>query len=420
MTNLYDMTMRTLELSLKMMAKLSSRHTSSKLISLAHGQQRLLSTLQSDMEAYPHSIPTVWVHAASLGEFAVVRPLIARLKKDKPCRIIVTFFSPTGVHALQKYHPGIDHVYYLPIDTHRNACRFLDAVKPDMAVFTISEMWCNYLDELKKRNIPTFLVSALIKNDSSIMKWYGGYFRKRLSAYHMIFVLDCASEARLHSMGCHHVSVAGDPLFDHADWVAHQPWQDTIIDHFARQGQIFIAGGISDKKDLLLVSQLANRHQDIRFIFVPHEISEEKLNEIKYELRGYSKLYSECDADTDFTSVQVLIIDFLGALPYLYRYARWAYVGGGFTPLLHSVTEATVYGIPVAIGPNIRRKTTPLQLQKLGIESSVKNFSDLDRWFRSLKNNEQELERIKLTAARYVHKNLGATDRIIQIMEASL
>lgn len=134
-----------------------------------------------------------------------------------------------------------------------------------------------------------------------------------------------------------------------------------------------------------LISTLANNHRDTHFIIVPHEISEEVLNEIKFNLDGYALCYSECNESTDFSDTQALIIDYLGDLAYLYRYGKWAYVGGGFTPYLHSIIEATVYGLPVAFGPLIHRKVTPNELIELNIGSVIRSSRELEGWFATLK-----------------------------------
>lgn len=383
-----------------------------KVCKLAKGQRHLLARIEKDFsnEEERH---TVWIHAASLGEYGVARPIIRQLEG---CRIVVTFFSPTGYETLCDYHPGVEHVYYLPWDTCRNAERFLDIIRPQKAVFIISEYWMNYLNELKKRKIPTFLISAIIGKRSPFFRWYGCLFRESLAAYTHFMVLDEASKENLHKLGYGNLTVTGDPLFDNAINIASTPWCNSIVNNFAKQGDIFIGGSISDDKDTDLVCTLANRHQDVHFIIVPHEISEENLNAIKFNLEGNALCYSECDENTDFSNTQVLIIDFMGALAYLYRYGRWAYVGGGFTPYLHSIIEATVYGLPVAFGPQIQRKVTPNELIRLGLGKKVRSKKDLEQWFSSLKGNETALENIRKTAKEYTMRNSGATSQIVRLL----
>lgn len=237
-----------------------------------------------------------------------------------------------------------------------------------------------------------------------------------MQAFTHFLVLNRQSGENLLSLGYRNFSVTGDPLFDNAIGVASTPYHNPVVEKFVCRKDVFIAGSVSDRKDLQLVCSLANRYRDVRFIIVPHEISEENLNEIKFNLDGYALCYSECDADTDFSDTQTLIIDYLGALAFLYRYGKWAYVGGGFTPYLHSIIEATVYGLPVAFGPMIHRKVTPNELIQLGIGRVVHSEKELMKWFEELRNAPQQLEQIRSTALDYSRKNSGATSNIIKIL----
>ncbi len=391
----------------------ASRGGEGKFLRFAEGQQETFEEIEDEMGAQ-EGRPTLWIHASSLGEYAVARPIIKQLRREGTYRIVVTFFSPTGYEVLKRRHPDVDHVFYLPFDTHENASRFLDAVNPQKAIFIISEYWVNYLQELKRRNVPTYLVSALMWDNSPFFKWYGGMFRDSLDAFTHFFVLDEESEYNLRRLGFSNVSVVGDPLFDNAMTIASTPRETPIASAFAAQGDVFIAGSISDDKDLQMVCDLANKHSDVRFILVPHEISEDALNRIKGSLTGRSLLHSECDESTDFSDVQSLIIDYLGDLPYLYRLAKWAYVGGGFTPYLHSIIEPVVYGLPVAFGPMIQRKAYLQALIRIGVGTVVTSSEELDKWFSSLKGNNEELERIGATAKAFAERNCGATPQIVK------
>lgn len=416
MMRIYNVLVSVAEAVLRLFRHLPSCGRIAKERLFADCQRGMIERIENEMSADNDRRPVVWFHAASLGEFAVARPVMQKIGKQGAMRIVLTFFSPTGYNALKDNHEGIDHLFLLPLDTDSNVRRFIRAVKPAKAVLIISECWFNYLRALRENGIPAYLVSALITERSPLIKWWGGMFRCAYKAYTHIFVLDLASKQRLNGLGFNNVSVSGDPLFDNANSIAHTPWSDKTVERFCGNRKVFVAGSISDDNDLRLVAGLANRHRDIRFIFVPHEISEESLNMIKYELDGHALFYSECDDKTDFTTVQVLVIDFLGALAYLYRYATWTYIGGGFTPLLHSVIEATVYGVPVAFGPMTHRKVTPSQLISLGIGCKVANLTQLDAWFKSLKDNDSRLDEIRLTAAKYVADNLNATQRIAEMI----
>ncbi len=417
MNFIYNTTLRLIELILTLIARLSATFPNGgKFRKFAEGQLKLIENIETEIHNTTNHLPTLWIHASSLGEYGVARPIIKQLRQQGKYRIIITFFSSTGYEALKWHHPDADHVFYLPLDTRRNVHRFLDIVQPQKAIFIISEYWVNYLSELKRRNIPTYLISAVITSNAPFFKWYGGIYRKSLKTFTHFMVLNKQSEANLRSLGFSNITVTGDPLFDNAIAVAATPWSNSIIKNFARQGDLFIAGSISDKKDMELISTLANNHRDTHFIIVPHEISEEVLNEIKFNLDGYALCYSECNESTDFSDTQALIIDYLGDLAYLYRYGKWAYVGGGFTPYLHSIIEATVYGLPVAFGPLIHRKVTPNELIELNIGSVIRSSRELEGWFATLKKNQTGLETIRKTAQEYTRQNSGATSHIVQLL----
>ncbi|MBR6926605.1 MAG: polysaccharide pyruvyl transferase family protein [Bacteroidaceae bacterium] len=391
----------------------------SKFPKFALGQHNLLQSIQEEVGSCQKR--KIWIHISSLGEHAVAYPLIKRLRSDNTI-VVLTCFSPSAYEVLKERKDGANYVYYLPWDTHNNAKRFLDIVRPSKVIFVISEYWINYLRELNQRQIPTFFLSSLIPRDSYLLKWYGRPIRNAIPKNTGFMVIDENSKENLHQIGFDNVIVAGDPLFDNALSIADSPYEDEIVERFCSTatGGVFIAGSISDNKDLEIVSQFANSHRNVKCIFVPHEISEENLNKIKYHLDGWAELYSDCSKDTDFTKRQVLIIDFIGALSRLYRFGRWAYVGGGFTPYLHSVIEPIVYGLPVAFGPHIYRKTTPQQMIELGIGKMVKSPKEFNIWIDHLISDKNEMKRIKQTALGYAKSNSNATTRVVHFIEEGI
>lgn len=361
----------------------------------------------------------VWFHAASLGEYAILRPVITALRRRLDCKVVLTFFSPTGYEALSARRGEADVISYLPFDTRRNVRRFLDAVRPAAAVFAVSEYWVNYLTELSRRHIPTYLLSAVITEKAPFSRWYGSLYRSLLPAYKQIFVLDEASRERLQALGAGQVRVTGDPLFDNALQKAETPWRDEIVERLAACGELFIAGSVSDADDLRLVACLAHAHPELRLLVVPHELSREALEEVSGAFKERTVLYSECTPATDFREIQTLVVDVMGALAYLYRYARWAYVGGGFTPYLHSLVEATAYGIPVAFGPCIERKSAAHEIIRRGIGGVVRTGEELDAWYQRHRDGEK-LEQIRHAASDYVRAGRGVTEAVVNEILAQL
>ncbi len=413
MLQIYDFGMRLGRRLLDTVDKMPQSNSQSKFFRFVKGQQKALDEVASVASRLDPNRPTVWFHAASLGEFGIARPIIREVKKSKDCNIIVTFFSPTGYEALgQRPMEGVDAVLYLPFDTQSNASAFLNLIKPDCAVFMVSEYWHNYLCELRRRNIPALLVSSLINPGSPFFKWYGNLYRRSVGCFKEIFTLDERSKALLGKIGIKNVTVNGDPLFDNVILVGATPWEDKIIANFVGDNKVFIAGSIHLDEDLKMIAALANKHTDTRFIIVPHEIKASTLSRIADSIHGKLKFYSECTPSTSFEHTRVLVIDFVGALAYIYRYATWAYVGGGFTKLLHSVIEPAVYGLPVAFGPNVSRKVVARQMIELGIGAVTANFHELDAWFSALKHDEAKLKTIATKAEQFVARNAGATGRV--------
>lgn len=390
----------------------------SKFRKFANGQKGIIRHIRETFDTNDGR-PVLWIHAASLGEYGVARPLIRKIQSEGKYRTVQTFFSPSGYEAMKGRKNGPDQVFYLPLDTRHNVRDFLDIIRPAKAVFIISELWPNYLEELRKRNIPTYLISAVVTRNSSVFKWYGRTFRKCLKTFRAITVLNEESKKNLESVGYHQAIVTGDPLFDNVTAAAATGFSDPVIERFvlSAQGRVFMAGSTSDIKDTELVTGVANRNRDIKFLIVPHEITEESIREITSCLQGKALLYSQSAPSQDMHDTQTLIIDTVGMLAYLYRYARWAYVGGGFTPLLHNILEATVYGIPVSFGPMTERKTVPDELVRLGLGQKVRTVEELDRWLLGLKDNEDRLDRIRHDAQAYMDSKSGATDTIINILK---
>lgn len=415
MNIIYNAAISTVNAALKTYARFLPRTPKYKFQEFVKGRVGLIRRVYKEMADDDTSLPVIWFHASSLGEYAIARPLIARLKANRKVRIVMTFFSPSGYRVVSKNNPDIDHVFYLPLDTILNTSNFVKAINPAAAVFLVSEYWPNMLQTLKFKAIPTFLVSAKIRSDAPFFKWYGKIYRDALSTYKHFFVLDEDSRFNLKMLGWDNMTVSGDPLFDNAVLIARTEWNDPMLDRFTADGrQVFVAGSVSEKNDIELVVEAVNSHPQMRSIIVPHDISRKQIDAIQQSLSRKSVLYSEVTDDTDFSQIDTLIIDNVGKLAYLYRYATMAYVGGGFTPLLHSVIEATVYGVPVSFGPCIERKITPQQMIELGIGQMVKKPEELSAWLDTL--TPELLAGIKDKCNDYVERNLGATPKIVNMI----
>lgn len=329
----------------------------------------------------PEGKPVVWAHASSLGEWNILRPVVAELRKRMDCAVVLTFFSPTGYDALHSGCKEVNAVLPLPLDRTSNVHRFLNAISPAKAIFAASEIWPHYLKELKRRGVPTAMISCQARPGSSFCRWYGRLMLRALRSVSLITTLTTSSRDLLTQLGCQNVVLTADPLFDAAIATRKRPYENAIVENFCGDHKVLVAGSIHLDNDLRLVAALANTHKDLRLLIVPHEIGRDALSAIGGEINGTLKYYSHCDESTDFSGVQVLVIDFVGALSRLYRYGQWAYVGGGFTRYQHNVLEAAVYGMPVAFGPRTERAPQADVLAEAKVGTQVSTPEEILTWY---------------------------------------
>lgn len=374
------------------------------------GRKNIFERLQSCISPIDR---VIWFHAASLGEFEEGRPVIEKIRAIHPeYKILLTFFSPSG-YEVRKNYAQVDWVFYLPADTESNVKRFLEIVHPEIAVFIKYEFWFNLLDELKNRPVKTYVISARFIPDSRFFKWYGGAFRNSLKAFDTIFVQDSQSVELLHSIGLQRVVHAGDPRFDRVSDIAAMDWKNEVVEKFKANNKIFIAGSTCGVEDDDLILQLINLHPKTKFIVVPHDLNPEPIEKYVTGVKGGVALFSECTYDTDFSNKQVLIYNTIGTLAMLYRYGNWAFIGGGFIAGIHSVIEATVYGLPCVFGPNFEKNRPGVDMVRLGACGTVKNITELDAWFTPIENDNVELKIVSKIALDYTKNNTGATNMIL-------
>ena len=380
-----------------------------RLAALWHGKARLWSegrrNIFERMEAAVRpSDRIVWVHAASLGEFEQARPIIERLRAEHPeYKILLTFFSPSG-YEIRKNYQGVDYIFYLPIDTPRNARRFLDAAHPEIAVFVKYEFWLNLLYELRRRKVRTYIVSAIFRRNSIFFRPYGGMWRQALESFDVMFVQNEESKRLLAGLGFDNVIVAGDTRFDRVAEIAKAAKHIDVIERFKGGKRVFVAGSTWGPDEELLI-RLINDNPDIKFIVAPHEMDESRMARLAAETKGGTLRYTQCTPHTNYGPKQLLILDTVGILSSVYSYATWSYIGGGFGVGIHNTLEAATFGLPVAFGPN---------LVTLGAARSINDYDELRAWFVPLRDNEEFLQKTSRIAKDYTTRHQGATGIIVR------
>ena len=353
----------------------------------------------------------VWIHVASLGDFEQGRPLVDYIKTHYPdYKILLTFFSPSG-YEVRKNYPNADYVFYLPVDTKREVARFLDVVNPEVVIFVKYEFWLNMLAELRRRGIRTFIASAIFRRKSIFFHPIGGIWREALATFETLFVQDERSKALLAEIGVENVVVAGDTRFDRVIDIAEKAERVAVVEQFKGEKRLFVAGStwLPDENILL---PLINENPNVKFVIAPHEMEESRIERIVREVKGGAVRYTQLP--TDFADKQVLVLDTVGLLSYVYGSAEWAYVGGGFGAGIHNTLEAAVYGLPVAFGTKYRKFKEACDLIELGVGRSVKNEEELKVWFDELKSDADYLARLSALAKVYVNQNKNVTEKVVK------
>ena len=366
-------------------------------------------------DAISPSDKVVWIHVASLGEFEQGRPIIEEIRRLHPeYKILLTFFSPSG-YEIRKNYDGADFIFYLPADTPRNAKRFLDIAHPEVAVFVKYEFWLNYLKQLKKRGVKSYLVSAIFRSDSIFFRNYGAMWRGALDAFSQMFVQNEESRDLLRHIGYDNVIVAGDTRFDRVAAIAKAAKPVDIVARFKGENRLFVAGSTwGPDEDILL--PLINENPDIKFVIAPHEMEEARINRILSDVKCGAVRYTQCDAQTDFSRTQVLVLDTIGILSSVYGYASWSYIGGGFGVGIHNTLEAATFGLPIAFGPKYEKFKEARDMVTLGAATKVENAEELLKWFAPLRDDADYLAQTSAIAKNYTSKNQGATALFMKIV----
>ncbi|MNK30080.1 3-deoxy-D-manno-octulosonic acid transferase [compost metagenome] len=354
----------------------------------------------------------IWFHFASLGEFEQGRPVLEKLKTLYPAKkIVVTFFSPSGYEIRKNY--ALADVFYLPIDTKKNAAWFIESINPEMAIFTKYEFWHFYFKALKDRGIPLYVISGIFRDSQAFFKWYGSFYRNILKAVTYFFVQNEESENLLKSIGLNNVTINGDTRFDRVYENAQEPKELPLIAQFI-DGKPTLICGSTWPEDEKLLAALPAKYPDWKFIIAPHEIHSSHIESIEKQFPVGSLRFSAFSSgnQTPNSSQQILIIDNIGMLSALYQYGKVAYIGGGFGAGIHNTLEAAAFGLPVIFGPKYDKFQEAKDLIAIGAAKSISSTEELISAFNAFADNKNAAD----AAKKYVADKKGATDQIISMI----
>ena len=363
---------------------------------------------------------TIWFHVASLGEFEQARPIIEEIRNThSEYKILVTFFSPSGYEIRKNYNLA-DVVCYLPLDSRSNVREFVKEVNPVMVLFIKYEFWPNLLNELKKKEIKTILVSGILRKNQIFFKYYGGFMRRSLQAFHHFFVQDITSKELLNSINFSSVTVSGDTRFDRVSKLLSQENTPDFISDFKNNQYTVVAGSTWKEDEELLVNYIINKSSaQAKFIIAPHNINKDAILKLQEALHNKAILFSEKEGKK-LSEYKVLILDTIGILTKIYPAADAAYVGGGLRTGLHNILEPATFGIPIVIGNQYEKFKEALDLVALKGCISISNQEEFSSIFIKLHVDENYRKTIGEKNKQYIQQNLGATRLIMNYLKTTL
>jgi 3-deoxy-D-manno-octulosonic-acid transferase len=373
------------------------------------GRKNLVKSISREVDP---SGPVTWFHCSSLGEFEQGRPVIEKIRRERPgVKILLTFYSPSG-YEVRKNYPEADHIFYMPLDTRRNAAKFFGSVNVEMAFFVKYEFWYHFLRGLQIRDIPTYLISGIFRKEQVFFRWYGGWYRKMLRMFDHLFVQQEESIGLLMSIGVYHASVSGDTRFDRVFDIAQKIKPDDVFRRFCGDAHVVVAGSTWPADEEILVRYINESGRNCKWIIAPHEIHEPGVRRliegIGLEAVRYTSLKGKIPENT-----MVVIIDTIGLLSSLYQYAHITYIGGGFGRGIHNTLEAAVFSKPVIFGPNYTKFQEAADLVDLGAAFPVSGYQNFKTVLNRLMDSPEMLTTSGRASGTYVKSMLGASSEIV-------
>lgn len=376
----------------------------------------------NDQEKKLQGHPTIWIHAASYGEFEQGLPIIEAIRTQFPkYKIWLTFFSPSG-YLHRKNDPAVDAVTYLPLDSPENAKTFIEKVNPRLIVFIKYEFWYYYLAAAKSKNIPTILASAIFRPNQIFFKWYGGFYRSMLGLFTRVLVQSKEDYTLIAPIITNKkIFITGDTRFDRVFQTAQNETNIDWMQLLSNQKNI-IAGSTWKEDELLLVKATAHFTQ-LNWIIVPHHVDTKNIEACKNIFPNSITLSQLLASGTKQTKPIILIIDKIGLLRMLYKYAFVSYVGGGFgKDGIHNVLEPAAFGTPVIWGPNDIKFKEAIGLRNATGGYLIKNEAELVLHLNELLQNTNLYNKVSMNAGNYISTNAGATQKtmneLVKYLEA--
>lgn len=355
-----------------------------------------------------------------MGEFEQAKPIISALKeRNNRARFLATFFSPSGFEHARGFK-DVDVFSYIPFDTRRNARRFLNIVRPKVAIFMRYDLWLNHVLELSRRGIPAYVASATM-NSQRNRSWLQRSFLNTLYSTTKICTVSMEDAKRFESIGVdpRRLTIMGDTRFDRVWQMKEIARRRTLIPPQIIQNRLVFVVGSSWQEDegtiIPAVLMVREKFPNMLTILVPHEPTESNLERLETQINAHfsHRRFSEISL---YSGEEVILVDSVGILLALYSYATAAFVGGSFKGGVHNVLEPASFGVPILVGPKIMNSQEALELVKHGgafiVHSAIELAAKLEQLFADAVFRQE----IGSAAARFVQMRTGATQRFLEVL----
>lgn len=362
----------------------------------------------------PDDKRVVWMHCSSLGEYEQGKPILEWWRqKFSNDYLLVTFFSPSGYEVIKKQNLS-DSTLYLPLDTPKNARKFIQHFQPKVTFFVKYEFWLNTLNEAKKQGSGLYLISAVFRSNQAFFKWYGSAFLKTLKTFDWIFVQNSKSLEKLSTINVEKASLAGDTRYDRVYERSQESNTLTFIADWLGEEKAFVLGSTWPADENITLDYLNKIGGLKKMILAPHEVGEQHVTEITSKLKLSFQRFTEVEQNQKINiDTQIIVVDCIGKLADLYRYSDIAYVGGGFGTGLHNILEPAVYGSPVLFGPEIEKFPEAQEFVERGIGFIVENALSFELIFQNVLNRQDEL---KILVREFMEEKRGAKKEIVALL----
>ena len=367
--------------------------------------------------------PLLWMHAPSVGEGLMARPVLTLVRQRLPeAQLAYTFFSPSAADFAQRL--DVDFCDYLPFDEAGDMRAALDALTPRALVFSKVDVWPELVRQARQRHVSLGMISAVLSpgsgRRSSVARLLLSEAYAQLDA---VGAVDEASANRLVELGVRRdvIEITGDTRFD-------QVWQraeaanrsEGLLARLAAERPTFIAGSTWPADEAQLLAALARvrrRIPDLRVILAPHEVAAVHLEGIESWARQHELSISRVD-QPEASQADVILVDRYGILAELYALADVSFVGGGFHAAgLHSVLEPAVFGAPVLFGPRHHNSRDALLLIAAEGARAVSGADDLEKSIVAWLEDPDSRRAVGARARAVVESGRGAAEKSARLVE---